>query len=156
MLAEHVGVDHKTVSKQRAKLVATGEIPSCSTNEGQDGVARRKPSKPKKPKPPLGTAENPYPADAVYQGQADDEDQDVPEELWEVFRHRSDFGELALRCRVLAGELEQLGSEPWGQCYDALPDVTAIKDAAESIADARPSVLSEHEERGWIPWSEVK
>ena len=36
-IAEHVGVDHKTVAKCRAELEATGELPQSTIRTGLDG-----------------------------------------------------------------------------------------------------------------------
>ncbi|NUY01554.1 ParB N-terminal domain-containing protein [Paraburkholderia youngii] len=42
-IAAALGVDHKTVSTQRAGLASTGEIPQLETREGADGKTRKLP-----------------------------------------------------------------------------------------------------------------
>lgn len=61
VIADHVGVDHHTVSKYRAELESRGEIPQVNTRTGADG--KEYPAAPQPKDPPPVSDEMPSSAD---------------------------------------------------------------------------------------------
>jgi len=55
-IAEHVGVDHKTVGRYRAELYPTGELPQSTSRQGRNGrtINTANIRRGKSPKPNIG------------------------------------------------------------------------------------------------------
>ena len=137
MIADHVGVDHKTVTSVRAEMASTGEFPQLTERVGKDGRTRSLPKpQPKADDPPAKPAEAKDDEPATPDDATDDPQPDataeptatapvapaglpIPDELRDVFEAGCRFDELARLIRQAQRLAHELAELPGGELYRA-------------------------------------
>lgn len=167
-IAEHCGVDHKTVSAARAAAASTGEIPqsgSSASRTGRDGrtintenIGGRK-AEPEKP-PQMTPAETQQNAQAVaeqwagksvgttvtvelaVQDQApllDEGEREVPAVAAEAFGQVPELRRVSRVIGEVIEEINRLGRSPAGRCMHTQSIVAHLKSAKDGTWSARPA-----------------